>query len=127
MTPTQQHRYIVCRQGDGRDFLAFELSSGQPSSYSNSLFTLDLREWTTHAEAEALAVHINRHLRGVSSTSNATRPPRGPCAEPIGRRPVGRIATSGGRSFLSRSLRRRGGDIHFPTDADVRHGAVILN
>lgn len=68
MSPTQQHRCIVCRQADGRDFLAFEPSSGQPSSYSNSLFTLDLGEATTHAQAEALAAHINRHLRGVSST-----------------------------------------------------------
>ena len=68
MSPTQQHRCIVCRQGDGKDFLAFEPSSGQPSSYSNSLFTLDLSEGTTHAEAEALAAHINRHLRVVSST-----------------------------------------------------------
>lgn len=68
MSPAQQHRCIVCRQGDGKAFLAFEPSSGQPSSYSNSLFTLDLGEGTTHAEAEALAAHINRHLRGVSST-----------------------------------------------------------
>lgn len=68
MNPTQQHRCIVCRQADGHDFLAFEPSSGQPSSYSNSLFTLDLGETTTRAEAEALAAHINRHLRGVSST-----------------------------------------------------------
>jgi hypothetical protein len=68
MSPDQQHRCIVRRQADGRAFLAFEPSSGQPSSYSNSLFTLDLSEAATAAEAEALAGHINRLLRGVSAT-----------------------------------------------------------
>ena len=68
MSPSQQHRCIVRQQSNGRPFLAFEPSSGQRSSYSNSLFTLDLIETVTEAEAEALAGHINRLLRGVSST-----------------------------------------------------------
>ena len=68
MSPTQQHRCIVRLQADGRPFLAFEPSSGQPSSYSNSHFTLDLAAGTTPAEAEALADHINRLLQGVSAT-----------------------------------------------------------
>lgn len=68
MSPTQKHRCVVRSTGDGRDFLAFEPSSGKVSSYSNSLFTLDLDVTTTHSEAEALAAHINRHLSGVSST-----------------------------------------------------------
>ena len=68
MSPTQQHRCIVRRQGDGRAFLAFEPTSGRASSYSNSLFTLDLAFTASAAEAEALAAHINRLLRGVSAT-----------------------------------------------------------
>ena len=68
MSPTQQHRCFVRTQGDGRPFLAFEPSSGRVSSYSNSLFTLDLNEAATAGEAEALAKHINALLRGVSTT-----------------------------------------------------------
>ena len=68
MSPTQQHRCFVRQQGDGRPFLAFAPSSGRVSSYSNSLFTLDLNEGVTAAEAEALAAHVNKLLRGVSAT-----------------------------------------------------------
>ena len=68
MSPTQQHRCFVRLQGDGRPFLAFEPSSGKVSSYSNSLFTLDLNEDATAADAEALAAHVNKLLRGVSAT-----------------------------------------------------------
>ena len=68
MSPSQQHRCFVRLQGDGRPFLAFEPSSGRVSSYSNSLFTLDLKDTTTAAEAGALAAHVNRLLQGVSTT-----------------------------------------------------------
>lgn len=56
------------QQADGGSYLAFAPSSGAPSSFSNSLFTLDLREGTTLEEAETLARQINAVLRGVSST-----------------------------------------------------------
>lgn len=68
MSPDQQHRCLVKQQADGRSYLAFAPSSGAPSSFSNSLFTLDLREGTTREQAEALAGQINSVLRGVSST-----------------------------------------------------------
>lgn len=68
MSPDQQHRCSVERQADGKPYLAFAPSSGQASSYSNSLFTLDLRDGASAADAEALAAHINRLLRGVSAT-----------------------------------------------------------
>jgi hypothetical protein len=68
MSPTQQHRCTVQLRRDGSPYLAFQLSSGEMSSYSNSLFTLDLRIDTTPAEAEALAAAINRLLWGVSTT-----------------------------------------------------------
>lgn len=68
MTPDQQHRCTVQTGADATPYLAFEPSSGEVSSYSNSLFTLDLLDGATIAEAEALAASINRLLRGVSST-----------------------------------------------------------
>lgn len=68
MTLTQQHRCTVQTRPDGVAYLAFEPTSGQVSSYSNSLFTLDLREGVSVAEAEVLADQINRRLWGVSAT-----------------------------------------------------------
>ena len=68
MQPDQQHRCTVQTPPGRGPYLAFEPSSGQPSSYSNSLFTLDLREGATVEEAQALADHVNRLLRGVSAT-----------------------------------------------------------
>lgn len=68
MSPEQQHRCTVQIREDGAPYLAFEPTHGQPSSYSNSLFTLDLRPGVTHAEAEGLAGDINRRLWGVSTT-----------------------------------------------------------
>ena len=68
MTSNQQHRCTVQQPHEGRPYLAFEPSTGQPSSYSNSLFTLDLHEDATLEDAQALAAHINRLLRGVSTT-----------------------------------------------------------
>ena len=68
MSPEQQHRCTVQVRGDGRPYLAFEPSNGAVSSYSNSLFTLDLHEDATLEDAQALAAHINRLLRGVSTT-----------------------------------------------------------
>ena len=68
MSPEQQHRCTVQRRADGTAYLAFEPSSGNVSSFSNSLFTLDLREGVSVAEAEDLAAQINRRLWGVSTT-----------------------------------------------------------
>ena len=68
MTPDQQHRCTVQQPPGGRPYLAFEPSTGERSSYSNSLFTLDLVEGATLEEVQALAGHINRLLRGVSAT-----------------------------------------------------------
>ena len=68
MSPDQQHRCLVKQQTDGQPYLAFAPSSGAPSSFSNSLFTLDLQAGTTRQQAEALADHVNAVLRGVSST-----------------------------------------------------------
>jgi hypothetical protein len=68
MSPEQQHRCTVQVRGDGRPYLAFEPSNGAVSSYSNSLFTLDLRAGVTVDEAQTLAADINRRLWGVSST-----------------------------------------------------------
>ncbi len=68
MSPDQQHRCLVKQQGDGQPYLAFAPSTGAPSSFSNSLFTLDLRTGTSSDEAQALADRINALLRGVSST-----------------------------------------------------------
>jgi hypothetical protein len=68
MSPDQQHRCTVQQPPGGRPYLAFEPSSGEPSSYSNSLFTLDLKDGTSLQEAQALAEQINRVLRGVSAT-----------------------------------------------------------
>jgi len=68
MSPEQQHRCTVQVTGDGVPFLAFEPSSGERSSYSNSLFTLDLRPGASMAEARQLADHINSLVWGVSTT-----------------------------------------------------------
>jgi len=43
MSPDQQHRCTVPLKADGAPDLAFEPSHGAVPSYSNSLFTLDLR------------------------------------------------------------------------------------
>lgn len=68
MSPGQRHRCTVQVRADGAPYLAFEPSSGAVSSFSNSLFTLDLREGVTVADAEALAAQINAVLWGVSTT-----------------------------------------------------------
>lgn len=68
MSPEQQHRCTVQTREDGAPYLAFEPSTGEVSSYSNSLFTLDLRQDVTLAEAQALAGQINSAMWGVSAT-----------------------------------------------------------
>lgn len=68
MSPDQQHRCTVQLKGDGAPYLAFEPSSGRSSSYSSSLFTLDLQPGVSVADARALCRQINGLLRGVSST-----------------------------------------------------------
>ena len=68
MTPDQPHICTVQHPPGGAPYLAFQPSSGEPSSYSNSLFTLDLRADATAEEAQGLADHINRLLQGVSTT-----------------------------------------------------------
>lgn len=68
MSPDQQHQCVVHEKSDGSPFLAFERSDGERSSYSNSLFTLDLRPDCGIAAAEALAEHINKTVWGVSTT-----------------------------------------------------------
>jgi hypothetical protein len=68
MRPDQDHRCTVQTKTDGRPYLAFEPSSGASSSYSNSLFTLDLRADVSLASAERLCRAINARLQGVSST-----------------------------------------------------------
>ena len=55
-------------RADGTPYLAFEPTTGQPSSYSNSLFTLDLRPGVSLAQAQGLAGEINQRLWGVSTT-----------------------------------------------------------
>jgi len=68
MTPDQRHRCTVQTTAGGTPYLAFEPSSGEASSYSNSLFTLDLRPGVSVAEAKRLADQINERLWGVSAT-----------------------------------------------------------
>lgn len=68
MSPDQQHRCTVQTRDDGSPYLAFEPVGGTVSSYSNSLFTLDLRREVGLAEAHALANAINAQLWGVSTT-----------------------------------------------------------
>lgn len=68
MSPDQRHRCIVRLKADGAPFLAFEPSDGGTSSYSNSLFTLDLRRGADIADAQRLAEHINGVVWGVSTT-----------------------------------------------------------
>jgi hypothetical protein len=64
----QQHRCTVQTQADGQPFLAFEPLTGRASSFSNSLFTLDLRPGVTLGEARVLADQVNALLWGVSTT-----------------------------------------------------------
>lgn len=68
MRSDQQHRCTVQQRSDGSPYLAFEPSSGDVSSFSNSLFTLELRRDVSQEDAEALAEAINRNLWGVSTT-----------------------------------------------------------
>ena len=68
MSPDQQHRCTVQLKADGAPYLAFEPTSGLSSSYSNSLFTLDLRPDVDVAAARDLSERINGLLQGVSST-----------------------------------------------------------
>lgn len=68
MRPDQQHRCFVQLKADGTPFLAFEPSDGGRSSYSNSLFTLDLRPGADVAAATRLAEQINSLMWGVSTT-----------------------------------------------------------
>lgn len=68
MSPDQQHRCTVQVREDGVPYLAFEPATGDASSYSNSLFTLDLRDDVTPADARRLADEINLRLWGVSTT-----------------------------------------------------------
>ncbi len=68
MSPDQQHRCVVHLKANGAPFLAFEPSDGGTSSYSNSLFTLDLRPGSDRADAERLAQQINSVVWGVSTT-----------------------------------------------------------
>ena len=68
MSPDQQHRCTVQVRADGSPYLAFEPSTGTVSSYSNSLFTLDLKPDVSVQDAQDLAEQINRHVWGVSST-----------------------------------------------------------
>ena len=68
MSPDQQHRCTVQFKPDGAPYLAFEPSDGTMSSYSNSLFTLDLRPGAQANDAQRLADQINALVWGVSST-----------------------------------------------------------
>jgi hypothetical protein len=68
VNPEQQHRCTVQTGADGAPYLAFEPFAGTVSSYSNSLFTLDLRADVSLTDARDLAEQINRRLWGVSST-----------------------------------------------------------
>jgi len=68
MSPDQQHRCTVQLKSDGAPYLAFEPTSGAASSFSSSLFTLDLRPGVGLADAEHLATEINDRLWGVSTT-----------------------------------------------------------
>jgi hypothetical protein len=68
VSPEQQHRCTVQTRSDGKPYLAFEPLGGGASSYSNSLFTLDLRPDVSHKAARDLAEAINGCVWGVSST-----------------------------------------------------------
>lgn len=68
MSPEQDHRCTVQTKADGRPYLAFQPSTGRASSYSNSLFTLDLLPGVGPASAERLCRAINARLAGVSAT-----------------------------------------------------------
>lgn len=68
MSPHQRHRCTLQVGADGAPYLAFEPFEGGVSSYSNSLFTLDLRPDVSEEDARQLAEAINARLWGVSST-----------------------------------------------------------
>jgi hypothetical protein len=68
MSLDQQHRCTVQLKADGSPYLAFEPSDRSVSSYSNSLFTLDLRPGASVTDAHHLAAEINGLVWGVSST-----------------------------------------------------------
>ena len=68
MSPDQQHRCTVQLKADGSPYLAFEPSTGERSSYSASLVTLDLKTSVSEQDARDLAARINRLLWGVSAT-----------------------------------------------------------
>lgn len=68
MSPDQQHRCTIQIKSDGAPYLAFEPTSGESSSFSSSLFTLDLRSGVSAEEARHLAARINALLWGVSTT-----------------------------------------------------------
>lgn len=68
MSPDQDHRCTVHTGGDGAPYLAFEPATGELSSYSSSLFTLDLQPGVTPAQAADLGERINALLQGVSTT-----------------------------------------------------------
>ena len=68
MTQSQLHRCTVQVREDGAPYLAFEPTDGDLPTFSNSHFTLDLHPGVTLGQAETLALAINRHLSGVSST-----------------------------------------------------------
>lgn len=63
-----KHVCTVQMTSEGRPYLAFAPADGRVSSFSNSLFTLDLREGASVTDAEELADQINRLLWGVSTT-----------------------------------------------------------
>ena len=68
MSPDQAHRCTLQQTEEGAPYLAFEPSTGLSSSYSSSLFTLDLRPGVTVDEARELETRINALLHGVSTT-----------------------------------------------------------
>jgi hypothetical protein len=68
MSADEEHRCTVQLRGDGTPYLAFEPSSGEISSYSNSLFTIELRREVDVEDARWLATMINQRLWGVSTT-----------------------------------------------------------
>jgi len=77
MSPEQQHRCTVQTAADGSPYLAFEPSGGTISSYSNSLFTLDLQSDVSLADARDLAEWIVRMVETrTAGTFNATGPAR---------------------------------------------------
>jgi len=68
MSSDQRHRCTLQIAANGAPYLAFEPFEGGVSSYSNSLFTLDLKPGVSADDARQLADAINARLWGVSST-----------------------------------------------------------